>query len=97
MRVLIGPDDGAPGFAMRLFELEPGGCTPSHEHDWEHEMFFLQGGGTVVVDSEEIPMRPGCFAFVPPNVPHQVKNTGFITLKFLCLIPVSRPCGCPVR
>lgn len=97
MRVLIGPDDHAPTFAMRQFEIEPGGCTPSHEHPWEHEMYFLQGCADVQVGSESHPMRPGSFAFVPPNEPHQVRNTGHILLKFLCLIPVTQPCGCPVK
>lgn len=97
MRLLIGPGDEAPTFAMRQFELEPGGCTPDHEHPWEHEMYILQGSGTVKCSGEEFPVRPGCFAFVPPNEPHQVVNTGLMTMKFLCLIPVEQKCGCPVK
>lgn len=97
MRLLIGAADGAPVFAMRQFELEPGGCTPDHTHPWEHEMYILQGNATVICRGEEHIVRPGCFAFVPPNEPHQVKNTGLLTLKFLCLIPVNQNCGCPVK
>lgn len=97
MRLLIGAQDGAPVFAMRQFELEPGGCTPSHEHPWEHEMYILQGSGTIHCSGEETVVRPGTFAFIPPNEPHQVVNNGMITLKFLCLIPVTQNCGCPVK
>lgn len=32
-RVLVGKADGAPNFAMRLFELGPEGKTPRHTHD----------------------------------------------------------------
>ena len=32
---------------MRHFEIEPGGTTPLHEHEWEHEAFILTGGGVV--------------------------------------------------
>ena len=96
MRLLIGANDGAPLFAMRQFELEPGGCTPNHEHSWEHELYFLQGSGTVLCGGEDYPVRPGSFAFVPPNEPHQVQNSGMLTLKFLCLIPVTENCGCPI-
>ena len=28
MRCLIGPDDAAPSFSMRQFEVAPGGHTP---------------------------------------------------------------------
>ncbi|MDO4573858.1 MAG: cupin domain-containing protein [Planctomycetia bacterium] len=97
MRLLIGPDDGAPTFAMRQFELEPGGHTPLHTHDWEHEMYILQGTATITVEGQEHITRPGCCAFVPPNAMHQVTNTGLIQLKFLCLIPVECSCGCPVK
>jgi len=32
MRCLIGPDDAAPSFSMRQFEVAPGGHTPKHTH-----------------------------------------------------------------
>ena len=41
MRCLIGPDDGAPGFTMRQFDVAPGGHTPRHSHTYEHEVFVL--------------------------------------------------------
>ena len=50
MRCLIGPDDGAPSFTMRQFEVAPGGNTPKHSHGYEHEVFVLEGAG-VVLDS----------------------------------------------
>ena len=33
-RVAIGKKDGANKFCMRVFEIEPGGFTPKHVHDW---------------------------------------------------------------
>ena len=47
IRWLIGEQDGAPNFAMRHFEVAPGGHTPHHSHDWEHEVFVLSGRGKV--------------------------------------------------
>ena len=38
VRVLFGPADGAPTFAMRVFEVAGGGHTPYHEHPFEHEV-----------------------------------------------------------
>lgn len=87
MRCLIGPDDDAPSFSMRHFEIGPGGHTPKHAHAHEHEVFILEGEGVVVGGDREYPIRPGVAVFVPPNQMHQFRNTGSGTLKFLCLIP----------
>ena len=43
VRWLISNKDGAKNFAMRLFEIQPGGYSPLHQHDWEHEVFDLEG------------------------------------------------------
>ena len=45
VRWLVGEKDGAPTFAMRQFEVEPGGYTPRHHHPYEHEVFVLEGEG----------------------------------------------------
>ena len=87
MRCLIGPDDHAPSFTMRQFELATGGHTPKHAHAYEHEVFVLEGSGVVLEGDQEHPVKPGCIVFVPPSQVHQFRNTGSGTLKFLCLIP----------
>jgi len=87
MRCLIGEPDGAPSFTMRQFEVAPGGTTPKHSHGHEHEVFVLEGAGVVLEGDVEHPLRPGTAVFVPPNQPHQFRNSGSVPLKFLCLIP----------
>lgn len=89
VRWLISKDDGAPNFAMRMFELQPGGHTPLHTHPHEHEIFALEGNGTFVFEGAEHPFGPEHVIFVPPNTEHQFKNTGNSTLRMLCLIPAS--------
>jgi quercetin dioxygenase-like cupin family protein len=87
VRWLISKSDGAENFAMRFFEVEPGGYTPHHSHDWEHEVFILSGEGVVVCEGEEREIREGYVVFVPPGAKHCFKNTGKERLIFLCLIP----------
>jgi quercetin dioxygenase-like cupin family protein len=87
IRCLIGPDDAAPSFSMRQFEVAAGGHTPKHSHGYEHEVFVLEGQGTVFCDGVEKPISPGTVVFVPPGLMHQFRNTGPGSLKFLCLIP----------
>jgi quercetin dioxygenase-like cupin family protein len=87
MCCLIGPDDAAPSFSMRHFEIAPGGHTPKHSHAHEHEVFVLEGTGVVMEGDREHSLQPGVAVFVPPNQLHQFRNTGTGTLKFLCFIP----------
>jgi quercetin dioxygenase-like cupin family protein len=90
-RVAIGKKDGAENFCMRVFEIAPGGHTPKHAHDWEHEIFIHTGEGEVFGEETWLPVRPGSAVFVPPNQEHQVRNTGKAPLTFICLIPSKAP------
>ena len=88
-RMLLGEAEQAPTFCMRQFNLGPGGHTPRHTHDWEHEIYVLDGEGVIVADDGEKPIRPGHCALIPPGERHQFRNTGNGELKFLCLVPRS--------
>ncbi len=87
LRWLISKKDGAEHFAMRLFEIQPDGYTPLHQHDWEHEVFILEGSGVTRDKTREESFRKGDVFFVPAMEWHQFVNKGKETLKFLCLIP----------
>jgi quercetin dioxygenase-like cupin family protein len=87
VRWLITRKIGAERFAMRLFEMAPGGFSPLHSHPWEHEVFILQGEGIVVSEEGEKPFRAGTVVFIPPGERHQFRNTGGEVVKFLCMIP----------
>jgi quercetin dioxygenase-like cupin family protein len=89
VRQLVGPKDGAPSFAMRQFVVQPGGHTPRHFHDYEHEVYVLEGNGEVYEGDVAHPLKQGDVIFVQPNDVHQFRNTGEAPMKFLCLIPNS--------
>ncbi|MFA6010236.1 MAG: cupin domain-containing protein [Desulfobacteraceae bacterium] len=90
-RLLIGKNDGAENFCMRIFQLDPGGHTPLHSHEWEHEIFFHQGQGEIFLGDGWKKVTEGCAAFVPGNHDHQIRNTGDGALSFVCLIPSGYP------
>jgi quercetin dioxygenase-like cupin family protein len=90
VRWLISDKDKAPNFAMRLFEVGPGGYSPLHTHNWEHEVFILEGKGVATDGEKETRIKSGTVVYVAPEEKHQFKNTGFETLKFLCLIPFMK-------
>ncbi len=91
IKELITARDGAPTFAMRMFEIAPGGNTPLHQHPWEHEVFILSGEGELRGENETYPFRAGDAVFVAPNEMHTFVNTGQGPLRLLCMIPVQQP------
>jgi quercetin dioxygenase-like cupin family protein len=95
MRLMVGRADGAPSFSMRHFTVEPGGHTPRHSHDYEHEVYVVEGSARVEQDGEFADLAPGDVVFVRPNTTHQFVNTGAEPFKFLCLVPVTFDCGRP--
>lgn len=96
MQLLCGPGDGCPNFAMRKFIVAPGGSTPKHQHDYEHEVLILSGEGQVFGNGREQPLRAGDVFYVPANELHQFRNTGTVAMEFICLVPafVHKP-GAP--
>lgn len=90
-RVVIGKNDGANNFCMRVFEIAPGGNTPKHAHDWEHEIFVHAGEGEVLSNGRLIPVKPGNVLFIPGNEEHQIRNPGKELFVFVCLVPSKAP------
>ncbi len=95
MAIMVGRDDGAPNFALRSFSVTPGGHTPRHSHDYEHEVFIVDGAGTILLEGTERPIKKGDVIFVPADEEHQFRAAGNNPLQFLCIVPVERNCGGP--
>ena len=88
VRWLWSAPDGAPTFALRLFEVDPGASTPHHSHTHEHEVYILSGQGLLRENSQEHPLAAGDTVLVLPYEEHQFSNTGSEPLRFLCGIPL---------
>lgn len=88
-RVVIGKEDKAENFCMRVFTVEPGGFTPRHSHDWEHEVFVHSGRGQVYKEGEWHFIEAGTAVFVPANEEHQFMNAGAEDFVFICLVPAN--------
>jgi len=87
VRWVINDTDGAPHFAMRVFDVQPGRSTPYHNHWWEHEVFVLDGEGVVVQQDGETPISSGSVILVEGDEMHRFRNTGEGVMRFICLIP----------
>jgi quercetin dioxygenase-like cupin family protein len=94
IRKLISDEiDGAPFYNLRMLEIAPGGNTPDHSHDNEHENFVLRGAGEVMFEGERHKVGPGDVIFVPAGARHQYRNLGDEPFVFLCGVPTARLLG----
>jgi len=84
---LLDQSRGAPNYALRRFIIAPGGYTPRHTHDWEHEVYVLRGEGVLVTDQGEAPLGPDRAILILPNEEHQFRCTGAESLEMLCIVP----------
>jgi len=90
VRWLIGEPEGAPNFALRLFELAPGGYTPLHHHAWEHEVYILEGKAEIASSFGPVTAKAGDAILIEPDEEHQFRNLSQTeTLRFLCIVPLS--------
>jgi quercetin dioxygenase-like cupin family protein len=90
---VISEKDGATNFFMRIFEMEPGVFTEPHAHDFEHEIYILEGEGKVMGEGDPRPIRKGDILFIPCNEKHTFRNEGPGKLSWICLIPSQKVCG----
>jgi len=88
-RVLIGPDQGARNFVMRLFTVGEGGSSPYHSHPWEHEIFVVSGKGRIKTEGASVAVSAGDFALVPAGEEHQFSSAGPEAFEFICVVPTG--------
>jgi quercetin dioxygenase-like cupin family protein len=86
MQMLIGPEDGAPNFAMRRFIMGEGGGVPTHTNKVEHEQFVLRGSAEVGIGDKVYNVQSGDVLYIPAGAPHyyKVREAPF---EFLCVVP----------
>jgi len=87
IRWVVGKNVGAPNYAMRIIEVDPGCATAHHAHPWEHEVYVLEGEGQVQGSDGTVGLYPGMCVYTTPDEPHCFKNKGDGMLRFICVIP----------
>ncbi|MFN2183865.1 MAG: cupin domain-containing protein [Anaerolineae bacterium] len=90
VRWLVSELDEAPGYALRLYEIEPRRATTAHTHYWEHQVFVLAGRGAVIVGDQEALLGEGDMVYIPPGERHQFINRGEQLFRFLMALPIPQ-------
>lgn len=86
--------DDAPEYGLRLFEIEPGGEIPIHNHFYHQTMYILSGtfecwAFDAKTDAlvEKKTCGPGSAIYIPSMEPHGMKNVSDSEPgTFLCCI-----------
>jgi len=86
-RPLIAQNMGAENFYLRIFSISPGGYTPKHTHEWEHEVFVIEGEGKIALQDRDVGLVPGDAVYVEPHELHQFVNSGGKLMRLICVIP----------
>ena len=81
----------AEGFCMGVVVLEPnGGQVPWHNQEQEEIYFIIDGEGEMCLGKEMQTLSAGQAVYIPPNVFHQLTNTGGEPLRMLyCYAPAG--------
>lgn len=87
---MIGKKEGAKNFAFRYYQLSPGSHSRAEEHPYDHGILVLQGSGEVQLGEDVHDISKGDIIHIPPDIWHQLRNTGEEPLGFLCVIPARR-------
>ena len=87
---LIGKAEGAENFAMRYYQVGPGGNSRKEHHPYDHGILILHGSGEVLLGTEKHAICQGDVIHIPPDLEHQLINHGSNAMGFLCIIPAKR-------
>jgi quercetin dioxygenase-like cupin family protein len=83
-------DELPAGFALRYFELEPGGYSSLEKHRHVHLVIALRGSGKALVGDEVVSLEPFDAVYVAPMTPHRFINGGTDPFGFLCPVDAER-------
>lgn len=75
-RTLAGPAQGVQGFEVWKQTIEPGAATPVHRHACDEVIVVLSGTGACTIEGRTSAFAAGDTIVVPPDVVHQLVNTG---------------------
>ena len=90
---LISADDNPSLVTLAYSVIEPGGTSSHHIHEWEHEVYIIEGSGTLVADGKEYPVKAGDAMFIPPMVDHVTRNDGDGNIRRIEINPLAAASG----
>lgn len=75
-RTVAGASQGVRSFEVWKQALAPGAASPVHRHACDEVIVVLSGSGECMVEGQTRAFAAGDTIIVPPDVVHQIVNTG---------------------
>jgi quercetin dioxygenase-like cupin family protein len=91
--LLATPDHGCASVTQFVGFIPPG-RAPDHFHAYDEVVYVLTGEGTLHIDGESAPLRPGACVHLPARLVHCLENAGSEEMEVL---GVFRPAGSPAE
>jgi mannose-6-phosphate isomerase-like protein (cupin superfamily) len=82
-QTLAGADQGLKTLEVWRLSVAPGNEIQAYRYQGEVVALTLQGTGRLVVDGEQVDIRPDTTLVIPPGASRQVFNTGSEELLLL--------------
>lgn len=79
-QTLAGAAQGLSRLSVWRQSMAPGSATPPHQHDCEEVVLVVEGSGEVQIGVRRFAFGPDTTLVLPPNLPHQIFNTGAVPL-----------------
>ena len=80
-----GPDEGAKASGSSVLEVDPGCRLPRHTDSAEEVIVVVSGIASITVGEDAAEVGAGGVALVHECVPHEVRNAGDETLRFVAV------------
>jgi len=88
-QTLAGPKHGLKTLEVWRQTMAPGAATPTHRHNCEEVFVILRGSGRVTIQGRDFDFGANTTLIVPPDVVHQVVNTGTEELSFVVVLGMA--------
>ncbi len=73
-----------PGYKVKRITVKPGQRLSYQKHEWRQEHWVaVEGEGIVVLDGEEIILKPGAAVDIPAKAAHRAINPGVKPFVFI--------------
>jgi len=88
LREILHPDKDkiALSYSLAHAVVRPGDTTRPHRLRTAEVYYILEGEGTMHINDNSAPVRPGTTIYIPPLAKQSITNSGTTELVFICIV-----------
>jgi len=88
LREILHPDKDkiALRYSLAHAVVRPGDTTKPHRLRTSEVYYIIEGEGTMHINDDSAPVRPGSTIYIPPSAKQSITNSGKTDLRFICIV-----------